>query len=138
MKKSRAYRSTSVKHVSLDRVLSGREGQVPFVGCDVSKEEIMVVLRWGENDFERPWKVKSPRELGVLVELLQELRGGRRLVVALEPTGTYGDPFRQALSDAGLVTHRVSPKASHDYAEIFDGTTPGPYDDSNLPFPILY
>jgi transposase len=121
MKKSRAYRSTSVKHVSLDRVLSGREGQVPFVGCDVSKEEIMVVLRWGENDFERPWKVKSPRELGVLVELLQELRGGRRLVVALEPTGTYGDPFRQALSDAGLVTHRVSPKASHDYAEIFDG-----------------
>ncbi len=121
MKKSRAYRSTSVKGVSLDRVLSGREGQVPFVGCDVSKDEIMVVLRWGEKDFERPWKVKNPSELGVLIELLQALRGDGRLVVALEPTGTYGDPFRQALSDAGLVTHRVSPKASHDYAEIFDG-----------------
>ena len=41
--------------------------------------------------------------------------------VALEPTGTYGDPLRQALSDAHLGAHRVSPKAAHDYAEIFDG-----------------
>ena len=121
MKKSRAYRSTSVKRVSLDQVRLGREGQVPFVGSDVSKEEIMVVLRWGQNDFERPWKVKNSGELGVLIELLQQLQGEDRLVVALEPTGTYGDPFRQALSDGGLLTHRVSPKASHDYAEIFDG-----------------
>src|SRR5690606_22545166 len=45
----------------------------------------------------------------------------RELVVALEPTGTYGDPLRQCRKDAGLTTHRVSPTASHDYAEIFDG-----------------
>lgn len=121
MKKSRAYRATRVKHVVLDQVLSGREGQTPFVGCDVSKEDIMVVLRWGERDFERPWKVENPGELRVLVELLRQLPGQDRLVVALEPTGTYGDPFRQALRDGGLSTHRVSPKASHDYAEIFDG-----------------
>src|SRR5262249_8326267 len=41
--------------------------------------------------------------------------------LALEPTGTYGDPLRQALADAKLTAHRVSPKAAHDYAEIFDG-----------------
>jgi transposase len=121
MNKSRAYRSTSVKNVSLARVLAGREGQVPIVGCDVSKREIMVVLRWGGTDFERPWRVKNPSELGLLRELLQQLRGETDLVVALEPTGCYGDPFRQALSDAGISTHRVSPKLSHDYAEIFDG-----------------
>ena len=43
------------------------------------------------------------------------------MVVALEPTGTYGDAVRQALTDAGLTVHRVSGKAVHDYAEVFDG-----------------
>ena len=41
--------------------------------------------------------------------------------MALEPSGTYGDPLRQALSDAGIAVVRVSPKAAHDYAEVFDG-----------------
>lgn len=39
----------------------------------------------------------------------------------MEPTGTYGDVLRQALSDVGLPLERVSAKAAHDYAEIFDG-----------------
>jgi transposase len=121
MVKSRAYRATSVKKISFDHVLREREGQAAFVGCDVSKEEIVAVLRWGAKDFERPWKVDSRQDVGVFIELLKRLGRERRLVVSLEPTGTYGDPFRQALSDAGLETHRVSPKASHDYAEIFDG-----------------
>ncbi len=46
---------------------------------------------------------------------------GRRLVVALEPTGTYGDALRQALVKADLEVHRVSPKQASDYAEVFDG-----------------
>jgi len=41
--------------------------------------------------------------------------------VGLEPSGTYGDALRQALSDAGIAARRVSPKAAHDYAEVFDG-----------------
>jgi transposase len=41
--------------------------------------------------------------------------------VALEPSGTYGDPLRQAVTDAGLTVLRVSSKAAHDYAEVFDG-----------------
>ena len=46
---------------------------------------------------------------------------GRKLTVALEPTGTYGDALRYALTQAGLNVHRVEGKASHAYAEIFDG-----------------
>ena len=53
--------------------------------------------------------------------MLVQLAQGRQLRVALEPSGTYGDPLRQALHDAGLPALRVSPKAAHDYAEIFDG-----------------
>ena len=41
--------------------------------------------------------------------------------MALEPSGTYGAALRQGLQDAGLAMRRVSPKAAHDYAEVFDG-----------------
>jgi transposase len=102
-------------------VLADREGQKVNVGFDVGKEHLFGVLRWGESDFERPWKVKNPLEIRDLVELLVELNRGRQMTVSLEPTGTYGDAARQAFGDAGLMVHRVSPKAAHDYEEIFDG-----------------
>ena len=56
-----------------------------------------------------------------MVRLLVPLARGRQLRVALEPSGTYGDALRQACQDAGLSVLRVSPKAAHDYAEVFDG-----------------
>src|SRR5262249_24225410 len=45
----------------------------------------------------------------------------RELVVAMESSGTYGDALRQALGDNGIEVQRVNGKASHDYAEVFDG-----------------
>jgi transposase len=65
--------------------------------------------------------VANPGELPVLVGLLRQLAEGRPLRVALESSGTYGDALRQALADAGLAVVRVSSKASHDYAEVYDG-----------------
>ena len=121
VKKSRAYRATRVKDVRWEKVLAGRERQAVHVGLDVSKEDVLVATRWGANDFERPWRADNPLEIARLVESLGQLGRDRAMVVALEPTGTYGDPLRQALADAGVAVHRVSPKASHDYAEVFDG-----------------
>jgi transposase len=65
--------------------------------------------------------VKNPSQLAELVAVLQELRQGRELAVAMEPSGTYGDALRQALHDAHIEVQRVSTKATHDYAEVFDG-----------------
>ena len=80
------------------------------------------MLRWaGDGEFERPWSVENPWEIGRLVEQLRGLRSGRPLRVGLEPSGTYGDALRQALGEAGREVLRVSPKASKDYAEVFDG-----------------
>jgi transposase len=56
-----------------------------------------------------------------LVALIKRMSAGRQLIVALESSGTYGDALRQALADAKIAVLRVSNKASHDYAEIFDG-----------------
>jgi transposase len=99
----------------------GLEGRAAWVGIDVAKDDLKVVLHWGARQFERPWNVENPGELRVFVSLLRELSVGREMVIALEPSGTYGDAFRQAAGDAGLNVQRVSPKAAHDYAEIFDG-----------------
>jgi transposase len=119
--RSRAYRACDVNDVLVQALLEGREGQAMDVGIDVAKARLLVVLRFADGRFERPWKVNNPRQLGVLISLLKALAAGRRLRVGLEPTGSYGQALRQALADAGIETHRVNTKASHDYAETFDG-----------------
>jgi len=119
--KSKPYASKRVNDVVVEEVIKGRDGQAVVVGVDVGKLELSVVARWGEKEFERPWRVTNPVEIPVLVGVLRDLGRGRSLRVALEPSGTYGDALRQALDDAGMETWRVSPKASCDYAEIFDG-----------------
>ena len=119
--RSRAYRATAVKRVDWATLSSGREGQAAQVGLDIGKEEVLAVVRWPDGRFERPWLVKNPEETSELIGLLQRVGKDRQMRLAMEPTGTYGDVLRQAIADAGWRLDRVSTKASHDYAEVFDG-----------------
>jgi transposase len=124
--RSKAYSSIDVNRVDADLVVKGREaakgvGDGAEVGIDVGKFDLRAVLRWRDGSFERPWKVANPAGLAALVSLLKRLSERMPLRVALEPSGTYGDSLRQALSDAGLAVERIGPTASHDYAEVFDG-----------------
>lgn len=119
--RSRAYASVSVNQVDAARFALGHDGLALVVGMDIGKYRIMATGRWPDATFARPWRIANPSEISVLVRLLGQLNAGRRLVVAMEPSGTYGDALRQALHDAGIAVQRVSPKAAHDYAEVFDG-----------------
>jgi transposase len=119
--KSKAYRATAVNRIDAGQLGQGHDGQALTVGLDVGKYRILTVARWPDGQFERPWLVDNPQQLPDLLTLLRRLGQDHVLTVALEPSGTYGDPVRQALTDAGLTVQRVSPKAAHDYAEIFDG-----------------
>ena len=119
--KSKAYRALDVKRVDVQAWLQERRETVVLAGLDVGKEAIVCTLRWGAGDFDRPWRARNPAEVVRLAELLSAVGHGRRLIAALEPTGTYGDPLRQALQRAGVLVHRVSPKHAADYAEVFDG-----------------
>lgn len=121
MHQSKAYRATAVNLVDLDRLRAGHDGQALTVGLDIGKYRILAVLRWADGHFERPWLVNNPEQVPRLVTLVRCLADAHAATVALEPSGTYGDPVRQALTDAGLTVQRVSPKAAHDYAEVFDG-----------------
>jgi transposase len=121
MSKSKPYSALAVNHVLLEQLLRDRAGLDLLVGFDIGKFEILAVPRWANGDFGRPWRVKNPAQIPELIRLLLSLGQGRRLQLALEPSGTYGDALRQALHDKSLEVLRVSPKAAHDYAEIFDG-----------------
>jgi len=98
-----------------------RDEKLVHAGLDTGKEYLLCMLRWRPDDFERPWRIRNPVDLARLAELLSAVAPGRQLIVALEPTGTYGDALRPTLLRAGLTVHRVSPKAASDYAEVFDG-----------------
>jgi transposase len=119
--KKRAYRSIAVKDVDVAEMLSWLGSGDAWVGLDVSKHEIQAVVRNAQGDMQRPWRVPQPGGIPRFVEIVKELAAGRRLIVALESTGTYGDAVRQALGDAGVEVHRVRGTAVRDYAEIFDG-----------------
>jgi transposase len=121
VKKKRAYASVPVNRVAVAALGNLRPGQDAAVGLDIGKHEVRAIIRWSDGSFEQGWKVLQPSEVPALVERLCALQVGRQLRVGMEPTGTYGDPLRQALTDANLCVQRVSPKASHDYAEVFDG-----------------
>jgi transposase len=121
MQKSKAYRATKVKDVSVERVMENGPAGPVSVGLDVGKEEIYAVVRWSDGTFERPWKALNPAEVPVLVEMLRKVGASHSLTAAMESTGTYGDALRARLGQAGLVLHRVSGKAASDYAEVLDG-----------------
>src|SRR5215472_8412709 len=117
----KAYRATRVNDVDWDRLARAKEGVSITLGIDVGKHTLWPVCRWADGQFERPWRVKNPEEIPALLALIQRMSAGRKLVVAMESSGTYGDALRQALADAQIDLLRVSNKASHDYAEVFDG-----------------
>ena len=119
--KKRAYRSVSVQSVKAECFLDEFQRFGGSVGIDVGKESFLVSLRYGNDRFEQPWKVKSIQEMPVLVRVLQALHAIKPLLIGMESTGTYGDALRQALTAAGLDVRRVNNKASSDYAEVFDG-----------------
>ena len=119
--KSKAYRATDVNNVKVEELSRIATGRQATVGLDIGKYEIFAVVRWQDGEFERPWKVKNPSEIPLLVGLLRSLAERGELKAAMEPTGTYGDPLRAELGRQGLPLHRVGGKAAHDYAEIFDG-----------------
>jgi transposase len=121
MKHRSPYSLVDVKAVDVERIAQRLGGQRCVVGVDVAKAEPVACVYGPERQFERPWRVRSPGQIGLLVEKIGQLRRAGPLVVAMESSGTYGDPLRQALADQAISVERVSAKAVKDHAETFDG-----------------
>jgi transposase len=107
--------------VEIEALASQRVGQKCFIGVDVGKLDFKAVVHWSDGSFHRPWRIKSPCEITVAVAKLVLLNQRCPVTVAMESSGTYGDAFRQALSDAKIPVLRVSGKMVKDQSESFDG-----------------
>lgn len=122
MVSKRAYSRVKVNLVDVDQLTAKAKGVAKVsLGLDIGKREIVACLRWGQEDFEKPWSVENPFQINALVELCVELKSVCEIIVSLESTGTYGDAVRQALTNAKIPVVRVSGKHVSDYQEIFDG-----------------
>jgi transposase len=99
----RAYSRVKVNSVDVEQLTAkARAGAMVSLGLDIGKHEIVACLRWSQDQFERPWSVNNPFEIGALVELCVELNKQTEVVVAMESTGTYGDAVRRALTVAKI------------------------------------
>ena len=118
--KKRTYRAVEVKKVNQQRLAETLAGKDLVVGVDVGKEVCFGSLVGAEQEVQVTVKWKSPWEHRQFVEFLGGL-GCRSIAVVMEPSGSYGDPLRRLLWEAGIRLYRVSPKRSHDAAEVYDG-----------------
>jgi transposase len=118
---SRAYAARDVNALNVVALDEVHRGQDLWLGVDVGKFELKAVAHFGPGLFERPWSVENPSQIRLLIEQVKALSVGRKVRIAMEPSGTYGDALRQAADDAGLEVHRIPTKIAHDYAEVFDG-----------------
>lgn len=119
----RAYKRVSVNALDVDSLLAlVSEKRSAVLGLDIAKDEIVACLRWGTDDYERPWSISNSAGIHDLVELCEKLvTRGLELTIAMESTGTYGDCVRLAMTKAELRVERVGGKHVSDYAEAFDG-----------------
>ena len=76
--KREAYRAVNVKQVFIEPLVADKAGLTADVGIDVSKSDLLAVLRWSDSRFERPWRVKNPEEIPDLIHRLQPWRRAGR------------------------------------------------------------
>lgn len=119
MKKG-TYRAVQVKDVNIKKLAEAVEGgrvvfavdigkSVPFAAVVSEKGEVLITVKWNQ-----------PSQTREVVEWLGKLEA-KKVEVAMEPSGTYGDALRGLLLLGGYEVYRVSPKRVHDAAEVYDG-----------------
>jgi transposase len=119
-RRKRSYRSVKVNKLDLEKLGKQVEGKRVIFGIDAAKEKILgqfmdeareklVTVRWELTEQTRD-----------IVKVLKELPA-KQVDVVMEPTGTYGDPIRYQINEAGMDVYRVNPKRTHDAAEVWDG-----------------
>lgn len=117
----RKYRSVCVKDARPE-LLAERGGMGLVVGIDIAKERQFAAFMSRELEVVGIVRFDHPSETRAFVSLLEDVRSRvGDIDVVMEPSGVYGDAIRYTLKKVGFDVHRVSPKRTHDAAEVFDG-----------------
>jgi len=122
MGKRKPYRIQRVNQADVQGLCEDVREQRVVIGIDVAKEKMVaVVMDQGPAVLETVgWS--HPSQTSEFVAFLVALRErAASVAVAMEPSGVYGDAVRWQLEKSGFEVFRVSPKRSHDSAEVYDG-----------------
>jgi len=116
------YRAVQLRKLDGSSVVESVEGQCVVVGVDVAKEAMVAAVLDDGESVVKTIRWSHPKETDLFIGFLSALReSSADVVVAMEPSGVYGDALRWRLLEAGFEVFRVSPKKSYDMAEIYDG-----------------
>jgi len=115
----RQYRSVAFERVDFGELGERVRGQRVVFAVDAAKEDLVGSVAVGE-EVVCTVRWKHPGQTAEVVARVCEL-GATSLEVVMEPSGTYGDPIRHLFARRGVAVFRVSPKRSHDAAEVYDG-----------------
>jgi transposase len=118
--KKRAYRAVSVNKVRIDDLASQLEGGRVSVGVDVAKEKFYAAFMDEDQSVVMTVHWQHPAETPKFIDVLAGLSSSQVDVVT-EPSGSYGLALEEQLRRAQFSLYQVSPKRSHDAAEVYDG-----------------
>ncbi len=122
--KKRIYRATNVKSVNCEALTEQVKDEHLIVGVDIAKSKQFASLMLENKECLGlvKWDQLKAQGNEPAMELLGALAGSAASAdLVMEPSGTYGDPLRHRARSMGYRVHRISPKRSRDYAEVFDG-----------------
>lgn len=115
--KKKAYKAIDVKKIKAEQLVPENDERIIF-GIDVAKEKNYCSLMNERREVLATVKWLHPFETAQFVDFAKKFRN---IEVAMEPSGTYGDPIKYQLEKMAIPVFKVSPKRSHDAAEVYDG-----------------
>jgi transposase len=119
-RRKRSYRSVNVKGLDREKLAEAVRGKPLVFSIDVAKEKEYGTFMTDDRESHVTVRWDMIEETSDVMELLNELPASE-IAVAMEPTGTYGDPLRWQLEKIGIPVIQVAAKRSHDAAEVYDG-----------------
>lgn len=132
MKSKHTYKSVDVEAVELVALVAAvvaacvvpgaLDPAVCVVALDVAKEKFFAAMSNARGQVVQIVRFMHPKQTRVFLQLLMELkRNDLNVQLVLEPTGTYGDAIKHRCHEQGVAVYDVSPKRTHDMAEVVDG-----------------
>ncbi len=116
--KKKAYRATDVNKINIESLLSRTSNERIVFGIDIAKENNFCSLMNEKREVLTTVKWLHPVQTKEFIGFVKKFQ---KAEAVMEPSGSYGDPIRYMLEQNSIPVYRVSPKRSHDCAEVYDG-----------------
>ncbi len=118
--KKKAYKAKNINKINVKLLSEKIEGGKIVFGVDAAKKDFFGTVMTKQKEVIETIKWVHPMQSKEIVDLIMNLPSSGT-EVAIEPSGTYGDPVRKLFIDKGINVFRVSPKRTFDAKEVYDG-----------------